>query len=244
MEACLWQGVAAAQRGDEKAAREQFAEALRIGEDLMKRYPTHLEFQGDMAESQGALGDALMRFGKAEEAETSYEKSLANFQVQSKAEPHNLKLQPLLALAHERLGAVSTALGKRPDAEKHYQEALRIRKALWQIEPTNLVREAAYLLTLAHSGQRDEAATGAAKLQARAEKKTMLHLDVARCYAVCAASDTPKKREYTEKALAALKLAVAPADFKDAAALRTDVDLEAVRGEPTFQALIDEVKKR
>jgi eukaryotic-like serine/threonine-protein kinase len=244
MEACLWQGIAAAQRGDEKAAREQFDEAIRIGDDLIKRYPTHREFQGDMAESQGAFGDALMRFGQPEEAEKNYEKSLANFQAQLKAEPHNLKLQPMLAWAHERLGAVNTARGKPAEAKKHYEEALRIRKALWQIEPSNLVREAAYLLTLARSGQRDEAATGAAKLKARAEKKTVLHLDVARCYATCAAGDTPKKREYAEQALSALKLAIAAPDFKDAFALKTDFDLEALRSDPAFRAVIDEVKKR
>ena len=210
----------------------------------MTRHPTHVEFKGDTAESQGALGDALMRFDNLTEAEKTFEESLVNFKVQLQSEPPNLKLQPLLALTHERLGAVSAALKKRPDAEKHYQEALRIRKALWQIEPTNLVREAAYLLALARCGQRDEAAGGAAKLHLRASKKPVLLLDLTRCYAVCAAGDTPGKSEHTERALAALKEAVAAPDYKDAFLLRTDPDLEPVRADPVFQTLIDEVKRR
>jgi hypothetical protein len=72
----------------------------------------------------------------------------------------------------------------------------------------------------------------------------MLLLDLARCYAACAAADAATKREYAEQALAALKAAVADKDYKDAFALETDPDLAAVRAEPAFKALIDEVKGR
>jgi serine/threonine-protein kinase len=246
MEVRMWLGVAAAHLGDEKAAGEQFAEALRLGEDLVKRHPGAPSFKGDMAEVQGARGDALLRFRKAEEAEKNYEESLRNLRVKIDSDPHDIKQQPLLALAHERLGAVSAALGKRPEAEKHFKEALRLRQRLWEIQPTNVVREAAYLLALARCGQREEAAAGAAKLLpgAAEEKKTVLLLDVARCYAACAAGDGPKKREYSEQAVAALKAAVAEKDYKADFVLETDPDLAAVRAAPAFKALIDEVKGR
>jgi tetratricopeptide (TPR) repeat protein len=245
MEAELWLGVAAAHLGDEKAAREHFGEALRRGETLIKANPDpKREYKGDMAVTQGAYGDALLSFGKAAEAEKNYEESMRNLGARIDAVPDEIKLQPLLALAHERLGAASAALGKQPDAQKHYQQALRLRKALQQIEPTNLVREAAYLLALARSGQRDEAAARAAKLLPRAGNKTVLLLDVARCYAVCAAGDGPKKREYSEQALLALKAVTAEKDYKAACVLETDPDLAAVRAEPAFKALVDEVKGR
>jgi serine/threonine-protein kinase len=241
MEAEHWLGVAAAHLGDEKAGRRHFAEALRRGEELIKvTKDLKGEYKGDMAVSLGAYGDALLRFGEAAEAEKKYAESLRYLKARIAAVPDDIKLQPLLALAHERLGA---ALGKRPDAEKHYQEALRLRKALWQVEPTNLVREAAYLLALARGGRREEAAAGAAKLLPRAAKKTVLLLDVARCYAACAAGDGPKQREYSEQALVALKQAVAEKDYKAVFVLETDPDLAAVRAAPAFKALVDEVKR-
>jgi serine/threonine-protein kinase len=244
MEVRLWLGVAHARLGDEKAARGQFDEAVRLGEGLIKRHPDASSFKGDMAEVQGARGDALFRFGKAAEAAKCYEDSLRNLRVKIGADPHDIKQQPLLALAYERLGTVSAALGKRPEAEKHFQEALRLRQRLYEIEPGNLVRAAAYLLALARSGQRDRAAAGAAKLLPHAARKTVLLLDVARCYAVCAADDGPRKRAYSDQALAALKAVVAEKDYKDAFTLETDPDLAAVRAAPAFRALVDEVKRR
>jgi serine/threonine protein kinase len=249
MEAEHWQGVAAAHLGDEKAARERFGEALRRGENLVNANPDpKREFKGDMAVTQGAYGDALLWFGKAEEAEKNYEESMRNLRARIDAVPDEIKLQPLLALAHERLGAASAAQGQRPDAKKHYQEALRLRKALWQVEPTNPVRVAAYLVALARSGQREEAAAGAAKLLpgAAKNKKAVLLLDVARCYAVCAAGDGPKKREYSEQAVAALNAVVdnKEKDYKDAFVLETDPDLAAIRAAPEFKALVEEVKRR
>jgi serine/threonine protein kinase len=244
MEVRLWLGVSGAHLGDEKAAREHFAEALRLGEDLMKRHPDVPRFKGDMAEVQGAYGDALLRWGQVTDAQKSYEESLRNLQIKIASDPDDIKLQPFLALAHERLATANVAQGKRPDAKQHYQEALRLRKALWQIEPTNLVREAAYILALARCGQPDQAAAGAAKLLQRAGNKTALLLDVARCYAACAAADGPKKGEYSEQAVAVLKAVVDQRDYKDAFALATDPDLAAVRAAPAFQALVAEVKGR
>jgi serine/threonine-protein kinase len=244
MEVRLWLGVAHARLGDEKAAREQFAEAVRLGEDLMKRHPGATHFKSDMAELQGARGDALLRFGKAAEAAKSYEDSLRNLMVRIRSELPDIRQQPLLALAYERLGAASAALGKRPDAENQFQEALRLRQRLLEIEPGNLVRGAAYVLALARCGQRDAAAAGAVKLLPRAAKKTVLLLDVARCYAVCAAGGGPKKREYSDRAVAALKAVVAEKDYKDSFTLETDPDLAAVRATPAFKALVDDVKGR
>jgi serine/threonine-protein kinase len=242
MESEMWLAVAFANQGDEKAAREHFAEAVRIGNDLIKKYPAKTDFKGDMGQVQGALGDALLRFGKPAEAEKNYTQALDNLQVQIASEPDNIKLQPLLAQAHERLGAVSAAAGKGPDAEKHYQEALRVRKGLWQAEPTNLVRHTAYLLALAHAGQRDEAAAELTKLGPRLAKRTPLLLQAARCYAACAGG--PKKAEYTTQALAVLSEAAAAEDYKDAFTLETDPDLHALRPEPAFMKLVQQVKAR
>jgi hypothetical protein len=50
--------------------------------------------------------------------------------------------------------------------------------------------------------------------------------------------------EYSEQAVAALKAAVAEKDYKASFVLETDPDLAAVRAEPAFKVLVDEVKGR
>ena len=57
-----------------------------------------------------------------------------------------------------------------------------------------------------------------------------------------AAGDGPKKREYSEQAVAALKAVVAEKDYKADFVLKTDPDLASVRAEPAFKALVNDVK--
>jgi len=65
-------------------------------------------------------------------------------------------------------------------------------------------------------------------------------LQIARCYATCAAAATPPKPEYVKLALAAVQTA-AGADYRDARALQTDPDLEPVRETATFQEILAKV---
>ena len=96
---------------------------------------------------------------------------------------------------------------------------------------------------LAHAGKQADAAAGAAKLQARVSGRTQLLLQLARCYAVCAATEGPRKRAYLEQALAALKSATRD-DYRDAVALQTDPDLASLRSELGFEEVITAVKGR
>lgn len=238
-----WLGTTCSHLGQEKAMREHFNESLRLGEELIKEFAWRAGFKIDQAEVHGAYGDALLRLGQAEEAAKNYQQALSYLQPVVDANPDDLSQQPLLALSHERLATVSARLGKRPEADKHAQEALKLRTELLQAAPANLPRQADYVLALARAGKYADAAAAAAKVRPKVSQSADLLLQVARCYATCAAAGTPQKADYVKQSLETLRAAT-DKDYHDAVALQTDPDLEAVRGEAEFRALVEKVKAR
>jgi serine/threonine-protein kinase len=238
-----WLGLTSAYLGDEKGMRDHFKTSLELGEALIKKYAWRAGFKVDMAEMLALYGDGLLRLGKAEEAEKRCQEALAYLKPVVDANPNDMSQQPLLAQLYEQLGAASKRLGKRPEAEEHYQKALKLRTDLLMVANSNVPRKAAYVLALARASKIADAAAGAAKVQPQVGQSSSLLLQIARCYATCAAADAPQKAEYVKRALEAVG-AAAGEDFRDAVALQNDPDLEPVRGEPGFKAIVERVKGR
>jgi tetratricopeptide (TPR) repeat protein len=238
----MYLGVVASRLGDEKAARKNFAEAVRLTEELVRKHPKDFSFKGDLSEIQGAWGDALLLLGKSEEAGKVYQQSFENLQLVIDHNPDDLSPRLALSLTHQRLGAISAADHKTADAEKHYEKALKLETALLQLEPANVTRQAARVLALARAGKHAEATAEAAKVQPRVARSPELLLQMARCYATCAA-DKSRKADCVKRALDALRAATAK-EYRDAVALQTDPDLQSLRGEAAFQKILEEVKAR
>jgi serine/threonine-protein kinase len=248
MQAHLCLGMACARLGDAKGAEEHFGEALKLGEalqlpeDFAKKSPlAAAEFRDDLARTQGAYGDALIRLGEAEEADKVYRSSLQNMERAIAFD--DLSRQDLLALTHERLAAAARARGQKADAARHSEEALKLREELYRADSGNPVHKAAFVLAMARSGKHAPADFYAGKLRPEMSKSPELLLQLARCWSVCASQDSPQKAQYLDRALQALQAATKD-DYKDAVALQTDPDLAALRTEPRFQAVIDRVKAR
>jgi hypothetical protein len=157
-------------------------------------------------------------------------------------DPDDASQLPLLALAHERLAALAARRDKAAEARKHWGEALALRKELARADPANRAWQAAYALALARAGKHAEAAKRADGLRRGVARSPELLLQLARCYAVCAAADGPEKQGYTDRAVAAVRSATADG-YKDAS-LATDPDLAALRTNAIFQALLTAVQKR
>jgi eukaryotic-like serine/threonine-protein kinase len=243
MEARMWSGIASAHLGDDQKTKDYFRLAVQRGEELVREFPKDFSFQGDLGEVQGAWGDVLLRKGQMKEAEMSYLVSLGNLEQALAHHTEDLALQQLLCLAHERLGVANASLSKPLEAEKHNHKALQLRMELLEVRPNNLAWQTARVLALARCGKHSEAAQEAAKLRSRVSNSTGFLLQLARGYAVCAGVESPQKAQYVAKALEALKTAMA-ADYRDAAVLQTDPDLDAVRAEAAFQKIVAEVKAR
>jgi tetratricopeptide (TPR) repeat protein len=238
----LWLGTVAWHFGDAQGVEEHFGKCVTTCERQAED-PNDFSAKEDLANIYGARGDAQLRLGKVTAAAESYQLALRHIQAVMTHDPDNSYQVPLLALTHERVASLAARRGNRAEAERHSREALQLREALVQIEPNNLAWQASYVLALARCGQHAEAAAGAEKLQKQAPHSPELLLQVARCYAVCASLDTPRKQDHMAKALAACKAAT-PDNYRDATVLETDPELEGLRREPAFQAIVAAVKSR
>ena len=238
----------AARRWDEaaaalaRAAGEEFPVADRL--QALARLAELWEAAGQperaVAAWQAVLKDARLRRGKAADAWKDYGTALTCARAALAADPTSLSRQDLLARTCDRLGHAAELLpDHRAEAAGHYQEALRLREGLRKEEPNDLLLEAAYALSLARCGHADRAAEEAADLNCRAIDDNEVLLLVAGCFARCAAAapDEAARRRYAGQAVAALADAVGQG-YKDAVVLRTEPDLEAVRAEPAYRALL------
>jgi serine/threonine-protein kinase len=249
MEAYFYLGIACSNLGDGKGVEANFNEAIKIGEDLQlsetiaKKNPlSAAEFRDDLARAYGAYGDALLRLGKATEADKAYRESWKNFE-RAIALDDQARLE-LLAQTHERLAAVAKHLTKKKaDADTHYLEAFKLRKELYHMQENNPTFQAAFVLAGARTGKIIPADHFASKFRLGMGKSPPLLLQLARCWSICAATDLPQKAEYLKRALEALQTATKD-DYQDVVVLQTDPELEPLRPLPTFQAVIREVKSR
>jgi tetratricopeptide (TPR) repeat protein len=151
--------------------------------------------------------------------------------------------EPLLLLATGRERAL---LGYRERAEKDFQEAVTLR-------PEDSEVWAWRGRVFAQLGRFDDAAADLAKAEKLAKGPEPSFL-VARMYSFAAsaaaavkaqpvpASVSKYREAWLAQALACLRQAVA-AGFKDAARLEQEKDLEALRGQPEFQKLLQALKQ-
>ena len=230
-------------RLEHEEAEDHFGKALKIQNQLVKDSNGYISFVYDLAELQGAHGDALLRLGKPADAEKSYRDSLTHLQVVIDKNPDDLSRQPLLALTHERLGAASRLLGKGGPRGEHCKQAIQLRGELLQLENGNLARKMAYLLALAHGDEQTAAATFLTKVGPEMTKSPVLLMQVARCWALCASGKAPGKEKCVRLALDALRGATRDG-YKDAVTLETDLDLVSLREDGAFRELIAEIKER
>jgi serine/threonine protein kinase/tetratricopeptide (TPR) repeat protein len=237
-EAHLFLGVTASHLEDKKAAVEGFSKCLNICRQLIKKKPGAVDFKRDLADTLGCIGDARLRLGKKADACKDYEEARKAIEVAVLGDPTNLAYQVLQAQTWERL-ALALPPEKHSEAKALLEEALKLREQLAEGEPTNLPHQAAYMVALARCGKVKQAARIAETLRKAGPDRPALLLPVAACHALCgAASREPAaKRGHSNKALESLSKAVAHG-YRDAVVLRTDPDLEAVRQESGFKALL------
>jgi predicted Zn-dependent protease len=156
--------------------------------------------------------------------------------------PDGIFRQPLLALTHERQALLAARAGDASQAREHYEQARKVRAELLEVEPNNVSWRAALALTLAHCGQTADAATHAAEVAKQAPESVALLLQVARCYAACAAAaEADERRRFQELALEAARSATA-GDFRDPVLLRTDPELAPLADLPQFAELLAQLK--
>ena len=248
MQAHMSLGLAISFLGDDKATIEHFDKSLALGAKLLEKTKAdYYPYRFDMGVAEGYCGDALLRAGKTDDARKMYEQALSHLQAGFKVNPDDMDHLSDLALTHERLGLVATKAGAAVEAQTNFKEALRLRRELYVLDPANLPRQTAMILALARAGEHAKAAANAAAVRKSMAHSAELQLQLARCCSACAAAtaDAKQKAAYLKQAWEIFESATAATGaYKNAVALQSDPDLEALRGDPRFAAIVAAVRAR
>ena len=236
---------------DVPAARKHYEGMLRINEENARLDPDHTQAARDLLlayESLAAL--ALIHENDPGGALAWSEKALAERKRVADAEPDSALAKADLATSHYYVATALLRLGKREEADENYRACLEIRRVL-AADPKTRVDVADLMLAQARCGEVAEAAKTADELSKRPPNDARVYVAAACGFALCAGAeaDLPKKeggddpvKVYTGRAVDALRLAI-KSGWKDLATLQTDPDLDAVRGDPGFLALVADARR-
>jgi len=199
----------------------------------------------DLALSYNNQGS--MRFPQGRDAAAArpfHKKALAVFEKRAKADPLDFDNKRTLAwtLYYEATCALHS--GDKDGATAGYRQCLEIRKELAK-EPKPKIPQAELMLALARCGDHAAAAKIAKALVATPPKDEGLYVQSACGYALAAGAaggEATLVKQYTTAALDCLRKAKARG-WADVVSLKTDTDLEPIRNDPAFQALVAEFQR-
>jgi serine/threonine-protein kinase len=239
-EAELWLGVAASRLDRWPESRQHLDEAVRITDELARRFGDVSGFKTDLAAVHAAYGDALLRRGEDAGAEEVFRRAMRHAESALAQNPEELRVPPLLAAIDDGLAAVALRARRESDARRLFQTSLEIRSELVRLDPANLPRRAELALALAHCGRRDEAVKQADELMRTAVDRPALLIPLARCFAACAAAepDAARRRRAEARMVDALSSA-SRNGYRDAVAVNTEPDFAPFRDAAAFQAVMN-----
>jgi tetratricopeptide (TPR) repeat protein len=234
---CLGQLEAA-----EKHYRDALADRERMVQLTQRPSTTVILLKTDVAQSRMFVGDFLLMFRKNRAAaNVEYTACAEVFASLLKEDPDSLDLRQRLAATHYRLGLAATDPKKGKAA---YAECLKLRKELAEIDPKDTQAGTEVAGALARAGESAEAERVAASLLRQAGKDRQVLFQVACALSIVSGTTTDRQRadRCRDQAFQVLRDLV-KAGWKDRAGLETDADLDAIREDPRFKALLKALPK-
>jgi serine/threonine-protein kinase len=231
--------------GDLDEGQRLYDKAFELREQNLAEDREYWPAQNDLAQSYNQQGS--MRFPQRPDpaaARKFHQKALAMLEKRAEAEPKDLENKHELAktLYYEATCALHS--GDKLGSEKGFHRCLAIYKDL-MTDPKGKVWESELILALARCGDHVLAARKAGKLVETPPKDEHLYVVAADGYALAAGaagSDTSLVQQYKKSALDCLRKAK-ERGWADVASLEKDTDLEAIRNDPAFQALLREFRR-
>jgi serine/threonine protein kinase/tetratricopeptide (TPR) repeat protein len=236
------------------AARESYRECLNQRLQLVKDQPLNDAFKIGLGGIYDVMGDLEVELGNSAGAMESYKRSHEIYVQLNQKDAKDAEIRWYLGNSHYRMGTAEHILGHQDSARGHFLACLRLREDMEKSDPKNFQRQTELLLALARCGQSARAVDIAQSLQKRASRNPAILFIVACGYALCipgsdqgrssAAQDqTAVRRGYAEKALEALRQAVAHG-FKDIRELEASPDLEPLRSLENYKQLLTQLVKK
>jgi serine/threonine-protein kinase len=232
--------------GQDEEGQKALKECLKLRERLSRAHPNDLGLKYELAKWLGALGEIVSQhFGEWDEARRHNQRWVDLMNELSSLDPKNVEYRVGLGTAYYQLASSALKLGDARAADANFRESLRIRRARADAEPNNARRQIELVLVLPHCGE-DAKADELAQRLLREYPKDVVVLIAAGCTYATASSlprDPDLHRRYADRAFEALR-ALVGLGFRDTFFFETDPDLDPLRDDPRFRALIESIKHR
>ena len=232
--------------GNPEEGRRFYDRCADLREQAVRERPGSWPVINDLALTYNNAG--FVRYPQGRDpagARKFHRKAVALYAQWVEADPadHDVKGRLATTLYYEATCALHA--GDAAGAAAGYRRCLEIRKAL-AIEPKAKMSQVDLMVALARCGEHVEAARMAGALVATPPKNELLYFQAACGYALAAGavagSDAALARRYTASALDCLRKGK-ERGWADVVSLEIDPDLEPIRTEAAFQALLAEFRR-
>ncbi len=237
--------------GDPQAGREYFQQALDLREEIAAQNPDESQAQRDVLLSLEKLGNhELIYTHDPKIARRYYQQALDAFLDRLKTDPAALLAKTDVALAHYYVATADLRAGNRESAMTHYRACRDIREELAK-DPKTKPSSLDLMLALARTGDYKRASELAEEMVKEPPVDARIYFFSACGFALSAGAadslphseeSTRLVRHYTDRAVEVLRLA-RKRGWKSAAEVATDPDLDPIRADPGFVAVLEEFRK-
>ena len=243
-----------------RLAVEQFERAASVRRELLSLKPNNQSYRLDLSRVLETLGDAHYFLGQADEAKKSYDESLALARDLS-ASDDLLAINRALSQMLYKSATAALKLGNRSESQKLYDECLAIRERHARARPRDLGVAIDWMLALARCGKTELARTKAENLLKLVAAQgggypSAANYRLQSAFALAMAADNldrdhavevwpperlSERKKLIDRSFEALDLAIA-SGFDDHYQLETDPDIDALRGDPRFVAILEKLR--
>ena len=234
-------------RSDDKSAEAELAKAAEIYRELVEKQPGDFTLRLSAARAVREFGDFLLMRKRLAEAATLYKSDL-DWTRSMLATNEVLGFQSELSDAYYRTGTLALKKGDRTTATDCFRRCLELRQNIADLRPPDDRSKLRVVNAQARFGQHEPAAASMDALLKAHPKDGYYCIEGACNFALCAEaidkSDDKTRRHYLDRAIQELETLVGELKYGDAVRLKTDPDLDALRGEPKFAELIQAVETK
>jgi serine/threonine-protein kinase len=237
--------------GDPAAGRENFELALKLRRKIAADKPDETQAHRDVLLSLEKIGTHELIYTRAPKAALGYyQEALDGFLARLKADESAALAKMDVARVQYYVGTALLRAGDRDAAMNHYRKCRDIREALAK-DPKTKINSLDLMLAVGRTGDHARASAIAEGMIKEPPLDARIYFHAACGFALSAEAATSMPptagsarlaRHYTERSLASLRLALEHG-WKSVAEVATDPDLDPIRTDPGFKALLEEFRK-